>query len=83
MTNLNKFVVIGFGMAFLGESASLLASLGCTLAILGGVWFSKAKTSLASRMRADREATQAAAATSPPQEAQTGGAPGGHPVPPV
>lgn len=62
MTNMNKFLVIGFGMIFLGESKEPAAYIGCTLAILGGCWFAAAKTALGKRVKAEQEAAAAAAA---------------------
>lgn len=43
LTNLNKFVVLGFGMLVLRESRSWQAILGCCLALLGGVWYARAR----------------------------------------
>lgn len=63
MTNMNKFIVIGFGMVFLGESREPGAYIGCTLAILGGCWFAAAKTNLSKRVKAEQAAAAAAADT--------------------
>jgi drug/metabolite transporter (DMT)-like permease len=60
MTNINKFLVIGFGIAFRNESRTMGAIIGCTMAILGGCWFAIAKATLSSRLK-DREAKADAA----------------------
>ena len=49
LTNLNKFVVIGFGIVFLGESDSWQAILGCITALGGGVWYAVARKNLAAK----------------------------------
>eukprot|EP00928_Gymnodinium_smaydae_P025634 TRINITY_DN2035_c0_g1_i1.p1 TRINITY_DN2035_c0_g1~~TRINITY_DN2035_c0_g1_i1.p1 ORF type:complete len:353 (+),score=62.98 TRINITY_DN2035_c0_g1_i1:93-1151(+) len=60
LTNVNKFVVIGFGMVALGDSSSPQAILGCFVAILGGVWY--ARESAEADKQADARRSQGAAA---------------------
>ncbi|KAJ1634433.1 hypothetical protein T492DRAFT_973675 [Pavlovales sp. CCMP2436] len=43
VTNVNKFAVIFFGIATLGESASYASLLGCSLAVVGGVMYADAR----------------------------------------
>ena len=54
LTNLNKFVVIGFGIVFLGESDSWQAILGCITALGGGVWYAQERAALNRRRRRRR-----------------------------
>jgi len=49
VTNLNKFVVIAFGILFLGESRTWQAVLGCCAALGGGVWYAVARKNLAAK----------------------------------
>ena len=49
VTNLNKFVVIAFGILFLGESRTWQAVLGCCAALGGGVWYAVKSKNLAKR----------------------------------
>ena len=42
LSNLNKFVVVGFGMLVLREASSWQAVVGVTSALLGGVWYARA-----------------------------------------
>ena len=65
VTNLNKFVVIGFGIAFLGESSSWQAIVGCTAALGGGVWYARARSQLA-KAAAAAAAADGGAAKVPP-----------------
>ena len=44
LTNLNKFVVIGFGMFILHESRSWQAVCGCVVALSGGVWYARSRS---------------------------------------
>ena len=46
VTNLNKFVVIAFGILFLGESRTWQAVLGCCAALGGGVWYAQERAAL-------------------------------------
>ena len=46
LANVNKFVVVGFGMLVLKESGSTNSVLGCTLALLGGVAYVRARQRL-------------------------------------
>ena len=46
LTNVNKFVVVGFGLLFLGDKLSVRALFGVALAIAGGVWYGKARVRL-------------------------------------
>jgi len=46
LTNVNKFVVVGFGLLFLGDTLSVRALFGVALAIGGGVWYGKARVRL-------------------------------------
>lgn len=41
LTNVNKFVVIAFGVVMLGDTGTPQSIVGCTVAILGGVWYAK------------------------------------------
>ena len=43
LTNVNKFVVIGFGVLFLHEPLTLATAAGVMLATGGGVWYAKAR----------------------------------------
>jgi len=45
LTNVNKFVVIGFGMAVLNESKTWQAYLGCLIALSGGLLYARVKSS--------------------------------------
>ncbi len=47
LSNLNKFVVVGFGMLVLREASSWQAVAGVTMALLGGVWYAQARASSA------------------------------------
>lgn len=49
LSNLNKFVVVGFGMLVLREASSWQAVTGVTLALLGGVWYARARAAAASK----------------------------------
>jgi len=44
LTNLNKFVVIGFGMAFLNEARTWQAYVGCVIALSGGLWYARIRS---------------------------------------
>jgi drug/metabolite transporter (DMT)-like permease len=44
LSNLNKFVVVGFGMLVLREASSWRAVLGCVIALSGGVLYAQAKS---------------------------------------
>ena len=41
LSNLNKFVVVAFGMLVLREASSWQAVVGVNLALLGGVWYAR------------------------------------------
>jgi len=43
LSNLNKFVVIGFGIVALREASSWRAILGCMMALSGGIFYAKAR----------------------------------------
>ena len=43
LTNVNKFVVIIFGVVVLGDQLTLLSGLGVALAMGGGLWYGKAR----------------------------------------
>ena len=43
LSNLNKFVVVGFGMVVLREASSWQAVVGVLVALSGGVWYAKAR----------------------------------------
>jgi len=45
LANLNKFVVIAFGVVVLREASSWQAILGCVLALSGGILYAKARAS--------------------------------------
>ena len=49
LTNLNKFIVLGFGMLVLREARSWQAVLGCCAALGGGVWYAVARKNLAAK----------------------------------
>jgi len=49
LSNLNKFVVVGFGVVVLHEAKSWQAILGCTVALAGGAAYARARSNLASR----------------------------------
>jgi len=49
LSNLNKFVVVAFGMVVLREASSWQAVVGCTAALLGGVWYAQAVASRRAR----------------------------------
>jgi len=44
LTNLNKFVVIGFGMAVLNEARTWQAYVGCLVALSGGLWYARIRS---------------------------------------
>lgn len=46
LTNVNKFVVILFGVAVLKDELSALSALGVTLAMGGGLWYGRARSRL-------------------------------------
>jgi len=64
LSNVNKFIVIGFGIAMLHESKSPQAILGCCVALGGGVWYGRARSRLASASKEE------SAAAKPVQQAQ-------------
>ena len=43
LSNLNKFVVVGFGMAVLREASSWQAVAGVIVALSGGLWYARAR----------------------------------------
>merc|ERR1711988_1425559 len=51
ITNVNKFVVIGFGIAFMGEAKSAAAITGCFVALGGGIFYAKARARLADKIK--------------------------------
>jgi drug/metabolite transporter (DMT)-like permease len=52
--NVNKFVVIFCGMAFMSESSGWQAILGCIIAITGGVMYALARNRLADKVKAQK-----------------------------
>ena len=54
--NVNKFVVIFVGMAFMSEASSWQAVLGCIIAISGGVMYALARNRLADKLKAQKAA---------------------------
>ena len=46
LTNVNKFVVIGFGMFVLNESRTWQAYVGCLIALSGGLWYARVQSQL-------------------------------------
>ena len=44
LSNLNKFVVVAFGMLALHEARSWQAVIGVCMALLGGVWYAQARS---------------------------------------
>lgn len=44
LSNVNKFVVVAFGMVVLREASSWQAVVGVTMALLGGVWYARARS---------------------------------------
>ena len=54
--NVNKFVVIFIGMAFMSEASSWQAVLGCVIAITGGVLYALARNLLADKVKAQQAA---------------------------
>jgi len=49
LSNLNKFVVVAFGIMVLHEASSWQAIAGCTIALSGGVWYAQARAAASSR----------------------------------
>ena len=49
LSNLNKFVVVGFGMFVLREASSWQAVAGVGVALSGGVWYARARAQAASK----------------------------------
>ncbi|EOD06298.1 hypothetical protein EMIHUDRAFT_121316 [Emiliania huxleyi CCMP1516] len=49
LANLNKFVVVAFGIAVLHEASSWQAVVGCGTSLLGGAAYARARSNLASR----------------------------------
>ena len=49
LSNLNKFVVVAFGIMMLHEASSWQAIVGCTVALSGGVWYAQARASASGR----------------------------------
>ena len=43
LSNVNKFVVVGFGIVVLREASSWQAVVGVSMALLGGVWYARAR----------------------------------------
>lgn len=59
--NVNKFIVIGVGMAFMGEASSWQAVVGCFIAITGGLAYASARRKLDNKKKAEAEAKAAEA----------------------
>jgi len=53
--NLNKFVVIGFGIAVLNEASSWQAIVGCMIALGGGALYARARSNLVVSEKAELE----------------------------
>merc|ERR1712146_863608 len=49
--NMNKFVVVAYGIVFLGESYQPLAGVGTALALLGGAYYSWDRSNLKNRAK--------------------------------
>ena len=54
LTNVNKFVVVFFGIVALGDALSALSLLGLCMALGGGVWYGRARMRV--QQREEREA---------------------------
>merc|ERR550514_1688694 len=52
VVNMNKFVVVGYGILVLGEAYKPLAAIGCALALLGGAYYSWDRSELKKRTKA-------------------------------
>ena len=59
ITNLNKVVVIIYGMIFLNEPDGPFAICGCLVALCGGVWYALARRNIAKKEAAKKEAEKA------------------------
>jgi solute carrier family 35 protein len=59
ITNVNKFVVIFVGIAFMGEAKSAAAIIGCFVALGGGIFYAKCRSNLAEKAKKAREAAKA------------------------
>jgi len=59
ITNLNKVVVIVYGMIFLPEPDGPFAICGVLVAMGGGVWYALARQNLAKKSKAEKEALKA------------------------
>merc|ERR1711988_1994774 len=59
ITNVNKFVVIFVGIAFMGEAKSPAAIIGCFVALGGGIFYARCRSALAARLK--KEAQEKAA----------------------
>ena len=55
VVNMNKFVVVGYGILALGERYAPLAAVGCAMALCGGAYYSWDRSQL-KRRKASREA---------------------------
>ena len=49
LSNVNKFVVVGFGMVVLREAHSWQAIVGCCVALSGGIWYAQARAAASAR----------------------------------
>merc|ERR1711988_948945 len=52
VVNMNKFVVVAYGIIVLGEAYNPLAAVGCALALLGGAYYSWDRSQLKNRAKA-------------------------------
>ncbi len=52
LSNVNKFVVVGFGIVVLHEASSWEAIAGCFVALSGGLWYAQARSAEATRRAA-------------------------------
>merc|ERR1712023_62883 len=53
VVNMNKFVVVAYGIIALGESYKPLAGVGCALALLGGAYYSWDRSQLKKRTKSN------------------------------
>lgn len=58
VVNMNKFVVVAYGIIALGESYKPLAGVGCALALLGGAYYSWDRSQLKKRPAAPVEESE-------------------------
>jgi len=66
ITNLNKVVVIIYGMIFLNEPDGPFAIGGCIIALGGGVWYALARRNMGKKEAAKKEAAKATSSKDSP-----------------